>query len=1165
MTISPHDGETERLAALQAYGILDTPPEAGFEHITSVVIRLFKVPIATVTLVDAHRQWFKAVRGLEVRETPRELSFCAHAMWGDDVMVIPDATLDPRFVDNPQVTGEPNIRFYAGAPLHTPEGQPLGALCVIDRRPRRFSLAERQILAEMASLVEDELLLRRVARELHAETFRRQQAETTVSEQRLLIESPRVSARKPTEENETKTSPSIVPSIEQAAPSLDVPARAGRFQHIVEAASDAIFMYDLQGGFVDINPAACKLMGYEREELLQLRVGDLDIDFDPVKGPKRWQEMGVGKAVTMEGFAQRKDGRAFPTEARVSIVETDGERFVLALVRDTTERKQAERLLQMRARQQRKVAQMGVKALQGEKVEALLDEAVTVVGDALGIEICRVLEHGKARGEFVTRAGLNLPDHERGQRAASDSVKFADGHVLRTGHAVIVKDLQQDARFEPSPWLKASGAVSGLHVSVGGDGSHSPQYGVLAAYTRERREFTEDDVSFVQSIANVLAAAITRQRAEDALRAVEARYDRIAAHSPGIVYQYLLRADGTLAVPFISEGCRTLYGQEPKEIQARPEWMMECVHPDDRPGFKAAIVHSKQTLTPLCWQGRHLPPGGEIRWVRFESRPERLPDGGVICDGIIVDVTEEEERKEALRQTEQRFRLANFHSPFPVMLHTDDGEVIQVNDAWTHITGYQQEEISTVETWLRLAYPSDDAKEEIRRFIARAWEQVGVAEILGRRVRCVGGEERIWDISGVNLGQLPDGRWLRMDTAVDVTERHQQEEALRLAKEEAERANMAKSVFLSRMSHELRTPLNAILGFGQLLELSRTDEQDAYGVQHILKGGRHLLGMVDEVLDLARVEAGELGLKLSAVRLDKLLPECAGLITRMAQARGITCHVTVNAASRVPVWTDEQRLRQVLLNLLSNAIKYNQEGGQVNLSCQQTRDGRIRLHVKDTGPGIAAEGLERLFVPFERLGQELGEVEGTGLGLVVARQLVEAMGGRLHAKSQVGKGSTFSVELPMAPDPMEPMGAASGPVSGPITVAKESPPAVVLYIEDNVSNVQVIRTVIERLRPQWRFLSARDGQSGLQQAREHLPDAILLDLQLPGMNGDLVLAEVRADLHIRHTPVLLLSADATVHSRERLLALGANDYLPKPFNVAQLLERLDALLLMTGP
>ena len=1165
MTTPPPDGEAERLAALLAYGILDTPPEAGFEHITSMATRLFNVPIATVTLVDANRQWFKSVRGLDVLEGPREFSFCARAMWGDDVMVVPDATLDARFADNPFVTGKPGIRFYAGAPLRTPEGHPLGALCLIDGRPRRFNRTEQQMLAEMASLVEDELLLRRVARELSAETLRRQQAEAALDAQRRPAKPPPSRVRHPSGRGGKKGAKLAPPPPGRAAGNIDGPVKDNRFRHIVHEASDAIFMYDLQGRFVDANAAACRLVGYGHEELLELRIGDIEIGFDPVKGPRRWRAMAAGEAISLEGFSRRKGGSAVPNQTRISMVEVDGERFLLALVRDTTERKQAERLSQVRARQQRIIAQMGVKALQGEKVEALLEEAVAVIGDTLGVEICRVLRYVEERGELITCAGLNLRAEERGRHAASDSPKFAAGHVLRTGEPVIVDDVRTDKRFEPSPWLEESGAVSGLHVPVGGDGSRSPQYGVLAVYTRERRAFTEDDVFFVQSVANVMAAAITRQRGEEALRAVEARYERIAAYTPGVGYPYLLRTAGTLAIPFISEGCRALYGREPREIQARPELMMESVHPDDRPGLTEAMHRAETTLAPLHWQGRHLLPDGEIRWVRFDSRPERLPDGAMICDGIIIDVTEEEARKEALRQSEQRFRLANFHAPFPIMLHTDDGEVLQVNDAWTHITGYPPQELSTVEAWLRLAYPSEEERERVRRFVARTWEHVGAVTKPGQRIRCADGEERIWDVSGVNLGRLPDGRWLRLGTAVDVTERHEQETALRAAKEEAERANAAKSEFLSRMSHELRTPLNAILGFGQLLEMGQLDEEAAQGVQHILKGGRHLLGMVDEVLDLARVEAGELGLKLSAVSVDRLLPECAGLVARMAQARGITCEVAVTPCSRLPVWADEQRLRQVLLNLLSNAIKYNREGGQVMLSCQQTRDGRLRLKVKDTGPGITAEGMARLFVPFERLGQELGEVEGTGLGLVVSKQLMAAMGGSLHAESQEGEGSTFWVELPVAAKPAAPTDAEAPQVPGLAAAPQALSPATVLYIEDNVSNVQVVKTVVARLRPQWQFLSARDGPGGLQQAREQLPDVILLDLQLPGMNGDQVLAELRADQAIRRIPVVLLSADATLHSRERLLALGATDYLSKPFNVANLLERIDALLSVARP
>ena len=1149
MITAPHD-ELSRLAALHAYGVLDTPAEAGFEHITSLVVRLFRTPAAAVTLVDAERQWFKSIRGLEIRETPRNQSFCAHAMWGDEVMIVPDTTLDTRFRDNPLVTGKPGLRFYAGAPLRTPEGYPLGALCLFDYQPRDFTLAEQELLVELASLAEDELLLRRVGKELRAEIQQRQEAQAISNADRGLAES-------------TPALPGA--PIQPETASGISPRQDGHFRQLVEQASDAMFVYDFDERILDVNTAACEAIGYKREELLLLRMSDVDVGFDPIKGPKRWAELVPGEALTAESFYRRKDGSVFAAEARISVVEVDGGRMMLALVRDVSRRKSAEKLLQARAQQQQAVARFGAKALSEDKVEALLDDAVAIVAGTLGLEICRVLEHVKERKELITRAGVELPPEERGKRAASDGRKFTPGFVVQTGKPVVIMDYRKERRFIAPPWAKAAQAVSGMTIPIGDEDQTVPRYGVLAAYTRIVREFTEDDVYFVQAVANILASAIARLRSEDALKVVEARYLRIAANTPGVVYQYQIHPGGSISIPFISESCRTLYGVEPHQIQAHPGMMLDSIHPEDRPGLRAAMDAAETTLTPLHWQGRHCLPTGELRWVRFDSRPEQLADGSLICDGIIIDVTEEEQRKQALRESEERFRLASVHAPYPTMLHTQDGEVLLVNDAWTHMTGYLPEQISTMEAWLGLAYATETEREEVRRFLDRSWEHIGALENPGRRIRCADGEERIWDVCGVTLGRLPDGRWLRLATAVDVTESRQQESALRAAKAEAERANLAKSQFLSRMSHELRTPLNAILGFGQVLEMSPLGEQDNQAVRYILKGGRHLLAMVDEVLDLARVEAGELSLNIVPVSLDRLLPECAGMVARIAQARQVTCTVELTPACHRPVLADEQRLRQVLLNLLSNAIKYNREGGQVSLTYELIGSDRICLKVTDSGQGISEEGIARLFVPFERLGEELGEIEGTGLGLVVARRLIEAMDGSLGVESELGQGSTFWVELPLAVEAVMTALTDQGVVRGPQSDQDQTLPASLLYIEDNASNVQVVAMVIARLRPHWRFLSARDGQSGLQQARELLPQIIVLDLQLPGLNGDEVLVELRADPLTSHVPVLLLSADATTHSRERLLALGANDYLAKPFNISQLLEKIDSLLSVAQP
>ena len=526
---------------------------------------------------------------------------------------------------------------------------------------------------------------------------------------------------------------------------------------------------------------------------------------------------------------------------------------------------------------------------------------------------------------------------------------------------------------------------------------------------------------------------------------------------------------------------------------------------------------------------------------------------------LIRDITVQKQRQQDLLQSEERFRLAILHSPLPVMLYTNNGEILQVNHAWTRLTGYRADELRTVDDWLGRCCPSTEEREEVRGSLAKFMNHDGSLERPGRRIRCADGSERIWDLTRANLNRLADGRGLHITTAVDVTERHQAEAALRAAKDEAERANQAKSVFLSRMSHELRTPLNAILGFGQLLELSTLDKQDAMSLSYILKGGRHLLALIDEVLDLSRVETGDFHLSREHVDIAGLAQECVGLVARLAQARGITCRVSVPAGPSL--WADDQRLRQMLLNLLSNAIKYNREGGDVLVSSEETVGGRLRLKVSDTGPGIPPEGLARLFVPFERLEQEFSEEEGTGLGLVISRRIAEAMGGTLGVESEAGQGSTFWIELPLAASsPTAPPTVIPAP-SPPVSAPKTEPNATLLYIEDNHSNLQVVKALLANCRPRWQFMSAQDGRTGLEQARQSLPGLILLDLQLPGMNGDAVLAELRNDPRTRHIPVVLLSADATPHSRERLLASGADDYISKPFKLDQLLDLLDRTLL----
>ncbi len=380
------------------------------------------------------------------------------------------------------------------------------------------------------------------------------------------------------------------------------------------------------------------------------------------------------------------------------------------------------------------------------------------------------------------------------------------------------------------------------------------------------------------------------------------------------------------------------------------------------------------------------------------------------------------------------------------------------------------------------------------------------------------------------------------------------------AREEAERANRAKSEFLSRMSHELRTPLNAIIGFGQLLEMGAQNPRQRENVFHILKGGKHLLGLINEVLDIARIESGRLDMTLESVSVTQVFTEAVALIEPLAAQRKVRVG-RIDGAADLFIRADRQRLSQVVLNLLSNAVKYNRVGGSVGLSCTALPDGRRRLGISDTGPGISPADQSRLFIPFERLGAETSTVEGTGIGLALSKRLVEAMGGRIGVESVEGQGSTFFFELPAADqEASQNEIAVDGPFLPPPTV--ETQPKV-LYIEDNLSNFTLVERALEAKRPGVRLLGAMQGQLGLDMASEHRPDLILLDLQLPDIPGDELLRRLQADEKTRHIPVVMVSADATQGQVRRLLALGARSYLTKPLDLRVFLETFDDALAVT--
>jgi PAS domain S-box-containing protein len=416
-----------------------------------------------------------------------------------------------------------------------------------------------------------------------------------------------------------------------------------------------------------------------------------------------------------------------------------------------------------------------------------------------------------------------------------------------------------------------------------------------------------------------------------------------------------------------------------------------------------------------------------------------------------------------------------------------------------------------------------------------------------------------------------DGTWMRIQTRArllrnidgqvpqavmvsrDVSEEFAAQEAMKNAREAAEQSNLAKSEFMSRMSHELRTPLNSVLGFSQILQMELESPDQLELVEHIFKSGSHLLDLINEVLDISRVESGHINVSLESVSVDDVVDECIRIMTPQASDAGIT--LVARDCHDAQVLSDQQRLTQVLLNLMSNAVKFNSVHGTVTIECI-TQGDRVRLNVTDTGAGITPEMVDRLFIAFERLDADAKGIQGTGLGLAHSKSLIEAIGGSVGVESVPGKGSTFWIDVPATDVPRS---VAPQPRVRVATTKPALPETTVLYIEDNVSNIHLIERLMLN-RTTVHLVTSLQGGMGIELAQQLKPALILLDVHLPDIHGFDVLHRLRDDPRTKDIPVVVLSADATDWQTARFLQAGANDYLTKPIDLRRLLEMLDEYL-----
>jgi PAS domain S-box-containing protein len=537
-----------------------------------------------------------------------------------------------------------------------------------------------------------------------------------------------------------------------------------------------------------------------------------------------------------------------------------------------------------------------------------------------------------------------------------------------------------------------------------------------------------------------------------------------------------------------------------------------------------------------------------------------------IC-AMSIDITAERLAQQALAESDSRLReLAESVDEAFILLADDPFQVLYHSPNFEAVTGLDLATLAVdPASFLELVHADDRARaaREMRGSVGGGLvdTETSTTEF---RVQGVDGRTRWLRIRSRRLTGGPGPGLGHIGTIVaDITADRAIEAELERARDLAQQANQRKNEFLSSMSHELRTPLNAILGFSQLLEMDRltlnAHQRDA--ISHIRRAGDHLLELINEVLDIARIESGEMRLSFESIDIAPVVAEALDLLRAMADERRVDIEVTPPLVSPLGVKADRQRLRQVLINLMSNAIKYNDVGGRVTVAWGRSDDDRVELVVHDTGSGISPDDIDRLFRPFERLENSTG-IEGTGIGLTLTRQLVEAMGGSITVESHVGDGSTFTVSLHAAEPGLADDATRSARPSARSGGDDRQPSTrtwTILYVEDNAANIELVERTLARLTDVRTRVALRGDEALELLARERV-DLLLLDLHLPDMLGDALLAQVRRDPELADIPVLVISADATPARINRLLSAGAAGYLTKPFELRRLLDLVRTLL-----
>jgi len=861
-----------------------------------------------------------------------------------------------------------------------------------------------------------------------------------------------------------------------------------RFRVLLDHTSEVIILSDPNdfGKIIDVNQQAVKELGYLREELLQMRIADIEMEF-PVSTQQQWKEhmrhvKSLENPLILEGIHRRKNGTKFPVEVSVSVANFSGKEYVVGVCRNITKRKGVEKKLEEREIYFRKLIEHSYSAI------ILLDAAGTfiyqspVITKMVGYDV----EEDVHSSVFQF---IHPEEHDHFKAEFIDLVKHPG--LTKTGE---YRFLHQNGHY-----LWVEGALTNL--------LHDEN---------------------IKAIIGTYGVVETRKQAEILFKEQSNLLRKHAEHVPGLIFQFQAFPDGRYIFPFASGHIWELLEVTPEDAKRDAAVVFDRVDRAELGNLMTSIKESQRTLQNWFYETKvHLPTKG-TRWLIGNSKPERLPDGSTLWHGYIEDITERKAAEDNLRRSESNFRQINetMNDVF-YLYNIAESRYEYISKNCKEILGVDENFFYEGRNHTNTFVVADDKQKMLDAKViidSGSPYEVEFRTFVDNEIRWI--REKSFPIKS------EDGITLKNSgICTDITHLKRQEEELIRAKEQADSASKAKSEFLANMSHEIRTPMNAILGYTEIVSSKITDSKLKSFLDNIASAGKSLMALIDDILDLSKIEAGKSEINNVQMDLREFIKELSDMFSVFQQKKGIDFRVDVSPLLPRHLFADPLRLRQVLYNLLGNAFKFT-DAGHVSLSIAFSENSsQVVFTISDSGIGIPPEQHEAIFEAFRQQdGQSTRKYGGTGLGLAITKRLVEMMGGKISVQSLRGEGSTFTFFIPFQ---LEGRIREASPKTQTLLKEPIQKKSTILIVEDNESNRFLLSEIINAFGDV-RVLQAENGEEGVQLAILEKPDLIFMDLMMPVMDGIAANHKLKQHPSTASIPVVAWTAAGLKYDEEKI-------------------------------